>query len=78
MTGKELILYILQNNLENENVFENGLFVGFMTEEEAAVELGVGVAAMRTLHVTGIYKGVMIGDKLYFPRKHMRGDKDGQ
>ena len=29
MTGKELILYILNNDLENENIFdENGIFIG--------------------------------------------------
>ena len=37
MTGKELILYILQNNLENEQVFRNGIFIGFMDETETAI-----------------------------------------
>ena len=35
MTGRELILYILSNGLENEPVFKDGKFIGFMTEEEA-------------------------------------------
>ena len=34
MTGRELILYILQNGLENEEVFKDGIFVGFIPEEE--------------------------------------------
>ena len=47
MTGKELILYILQNDLENTVVLEDGFFVGFMTEKEAAVKFGVGIATIR-------------------------------
>ena len=42
MTGKELILYILQNNLENTIVLEDCFFIGFMTEKEAAVKFEVG------------------------------------
>ena len=47
MTGKELILYILQNNLENTVVLEDGFFTGFMNEEEAAVRFNVGVETIR-------------------------------
>lgn len=66
MTGKELILYILQNNLESANVFEEGFFVGFMSEEEAAVKFGVGVATIRAWHYYGKLNGTQIGDSLYF------------
>jgi hypothetical protein len=44
MTGRDLIVYILQNNLENEPVFKDGKFIGFMTEGEAAEKFDVGVA----------------------------------
>ena len=40
MTGKELILYILQNNLENEVVIKDGIFIWLMNEEEAAAKFG--------------------------------------
>lgn len=66
MTGKELILYILQNDLENVIVLENGFFVGFMTEEEAAVKFGVGVAQIRAWYICKMLKGTKIGDCLYF------------
>lgn len=67
MTGKELILYILQNNLENTIVLDvNGFFVGFMTEEEAAVKFGVGVATIRAWYHCKMIKGTQIGDSLYF------------
>lgn len=66
MTGKELILYILQNNLENTIVLENGFFIGFMTEEEAAVKFGVGTAQIRAWYHCKMLKGTQIGDSLYF------------
>ena len=43
MTGKDLIIYILQNNLEDEVVLKEGFFVGFMDQNEAAVKFNVGV-----------------------------------
>lgn len=66
MTGKELILYILQNNLENTIVLQDGFFVGFMTEEEAAVKFGVGVATIRGWYQCRMLDGTRIGDSLYF------------
>lgn len=66
MTGKELILYILQNNLENTVVLEDGFFVGFMTEEEAAAKFNVGVATIRAWYHCKMLKGTQIGDSLYF------------
>lgn len=66
MTGKELILYILQNNLENTIVLEDGFFIGFMTEKEAAVKFGVGVATIRAWYHCKMLKGTEIGDTLYF------------
>ena len=66
MTGKELILYILQNNLENTVVLEDGFFVGFMTEEEAAVKFGVGTATIRAWYNCKMLRGNKIGDTIYF------------
>ena len=66
MTGKELILYILQNNLENTVVLEDGFFVGFMNEDEAALKFGVGVATIRAWYSCNWIKGTKIGDSLYF------------
>ena len=66
MTGKELILYILQNNLEDTIVMKDGFFVGFMTESEAAVKFGVGVETIRAWYYCEMLKGTQIGDSLYF------------
>ena len=66
MTGKELILYILQNNLEDTVVLKDGVFIGFMTEEEAAAKFDVGVATIRAWYQCKMIKGTQIGDYLYF------------
>lgn len=66
MTGKELILYILQNNLENTVVLEGGFFTGFMTEAEAAAKFNVGIATIRAWYQCRGIDGTKIGDSLYF------------
>lgn len=68
MTGKEVIMYILQNDLVNKEVFEDGIFVGFMSEEEAAVKYEVGPATIRSLYTIGCLESFKIGDKIYFRR----------
>lgn len=65
MTGRDLIIYILQNNLEDENVFENGMFIGFMSEEEAAARFKVGVPTIRVWHTLGFINSVSIGDSIF-------------
>ena len=68
MTGKELILYILENDLENEVVIKDGVFIWLMDEKEAAVKFDVGVATIRAWYVCGQLDGTKIGDHLYFLR----------
>jgi hypothetical protein len=65
MTGRDLILYILMNNLEDEPVFEEGKFIGFVTDVEAAEKLGVGTATIRVWINQGLLDGVRINDNLY-------------
>lgn len=68
MTGRELIVYILQNNLEDEPVFKDGKFIGFITDKEAAAKESVGPATIRQYVRMGIIHGaVKIGDEWYIP-----------
>ena len=46
MTGRDLIIYIMQNGLEDKPVFENGALLGFMTERQFAEKMSVGVASV--------------------------------
>lgn len=67
MTGRDLIVYILQNNLEDTPVFEDGRFLGFITEQEAAIKFNVGTATIRSWVDLKLLKGIKIGDTLYIP-----------
>ena len=68
MTGKELILYILENNLENEDIVKDGVFIWLMREEEAAVKFNVGMATIKAWYACGAISVTKIGDHLYFLR----------
>lgn len=68
MTGRDLIIYILQHNLEDQEVVKDGVFIGFMSEDEAAVKFGVATSTIRTWYVIDKLKGVKIGDSLFFLR----------
>ena len=68
MTGRELIMYILENHLEDEPVFQNGTFVGYMSDVKFAEILGVGVATVRAWIMMGRIKdAIMIGDVMFVP-----------
>ena len=68
MTGKELIMFILTNNLEDEELIVDGKFVGFMNEEEAAVKFEVGISTIKMWHNLGMIKGFKVCDTLYIPK----------
>ena len=77
MTGKELILYILENDLEDEVIFNNGTFTGFVTAQELASEFDVGIETINIWVRLGWIEGIKVGEHLYFrkgtvdPRKRM-------
>ena len=68
MTGRDLILFILENKLENELVVKDGIFIWLMNEEEAAAKFGVGVATIKTWFDLNKLDGFKIKDRLYFLR----------
>ena len=67
MTGRELIIYILQNHLEDEPIFKDGQLLGFMTEIEAAIKFDVGVSTINVWYQLKQIPGFVIGDQLYIP-----------
>lgn len=71
MTGRDLIIYILENHLEDEQVFDNDRvgreLLGFMTAMDAAIEFGVGLATIRVWYDLGLIKGFKIGETLFIP-----------
>ncbi len=65
ITGRDLILYILKNNLEDEPVFKDGTFVGFIPVHEAAAKMGVGSATIFALLGQDKLDYISIGGKHY-------------
>lgn len=79
MTGRDLILYILENKLEDEIVIKDGIFVWLMDENETAAKFNVGVPTVKAWYVTGMASATQIGDHLYFLRNMKdprKGDKN--
>lgn len=66
MTGRDLIVYILQNNLEDTDV-DSIMSSIFIDEEKVAKKFNVGVATVRTWYALGIIRGFEDHNKLYFP-----------
>ena len=60
MTGRELIMYILENHLEDEPVFQNGTFIGYVSDTKFAEMLGVGVATVHTWILLGRVKDAIM------------------
>lgn len=68
MTGRELIIYILQNGLENEEVFKDGKILGYMTIDEAAVRTHFGRATIKAWVEEGMLDNVIrIGEEVLIP-----------
>lgn len=65
MTGRDLIIYILQNNLEDEPVFKDGKILGFLTQEETALKFGVTSATIELWYKIGIIQGFVLGERIY-------------
>lgn len=67
MTGKDLIIYILENDLENEPIIENGKFIGLMSVGEAASKLNVGEETVKVWIKFGRLTGItMCGEQYVF------------
>ena len=67
MTGRELIIYILTNGLEDEPIYEDGKILGFITATEAAEKFNVGLATIKVWINEGMLDGIRIGEELYIP-----------
>ena len=68
MTGKELIIYILQNDLLDTPVFRDERFLDFMTVQEAAVKLDVGESTVRCWVKLNMLPSIQIGEKIFIPK----------
>ena len=68
MTGRELIIYILSNNLENEQVVKDGKLIGFESDMDFAARMEVGPETIRALAKMDKIKGCQLGNSLFIPK----------
>ena len=67
MTGREMIIFILENHLEDQEIIQDGKLVGFLTVEEVAIKFEVGVETARVWADRGIIDSVMLNGEFYIP-----------
>lgn len=67
MTGRDLIIYILKNNLEDKPIFEGERILGLLTVNEFAEKMGVGVATIHAWIELGALKYIKFGDAIFIP-----------
>jgi predicted transcriptional regulator len=70
MTGRDLILYILANNLEDKPVFDKGKFIGFVTASDVAVKTNVGLATVHAWIHQGRLDSVAVNEGIYIPANY--------
>lgn len=59
MTGRDLIVYILENKLEDEDIFKDGKLVGYITADEVAKTFDVGMETVKVWIDQGMIDGVI-------------------
>lgn len=67
MTGRDLIIYILENNLEDEEMFKDNKFAGFMSVDEAAVKFEVGIYTVCYWLANNMLPYIQLGTDFYIP-----------
>lgn len=70
MTGKELIIYILENDLLDTPIFDNSKIVGLLSIDETAVRLGVGRATIITYIRMKRLDNIIIGNSTFVIDNH--------
>lgn len=65
MTGKELIYYILENDLLNENVVQDGVPIFLMPLDEAAAKFDVGPSTIEAWAVCKNIEFEIFDGRLY-------------
>lgn len=68
MNGRELIIFILENGLENEDISSEKFLSCMYTIESVAVTFNVGVATVEAWLANGCLEGIESNNKIYiFP-----------
>lgn len=65
MTGRELIIYILRNELEDKEIFVDFKSLSIIPAIEYAIKNNVGLATVLTWYSLGFIKGITIDNQVY-------------
>lgn len=65
MTGKDWIIFILNNNLLNEDIEDLKVNDSFLTLQQAAVKLGVGTNSLLDMIKLGLVDHVKFDGEIY-------------
>lgn len=76
MTGRDLIIYILKNKLEDEPVFKDGKLTGFLTVNEVAEKYNVGAATILAMLNLGQLECIVLGNMIYIPDTKSKEKED--
>lgn len=67
MLGRDLIIYIMQNHLEDEEVLKDGRVMGLVSDMELAVRFHTGVESIHMLMTMVHTPSVKIDNTIYYP-----------
>ena len=67
MTGRDLIIYILANNLEDEFVFKDGRILGYLSVSEVAEKMNVGISTVYAWITQGLLNCIIMHGVIYIP-----------
>ena len=76
MTYRDLIIYVLENHLEDEEIFKDGKIAGFMTVEEAATKYEVGLNTISVWINMNMLPYTRLGDFMFIP-ENATNPRDG-
>lgn len=72
MTGRDLVLYIVKNRLEDEEIIKDGRLLGFLSVNEVAARESVGVHTVYTWISQSKLDHVIIGDTIFIPADYRK------
>lgn len=67
MTGRDLIIYILQHDLLDKRIDANDKFLDFLTVDELAAKFEVGSGTIKAWTCLYLLEYLKFGNSMFFP-----------
>lgn len=65
MKGRDLIIYILEHGLEDEPIYKDGSFIGYIPASKAAEKMEVGLATVYMWVSQGRMDHIVVGESIF-------------